>query len=87
MKTSVNEKLIWKWHQQSTITYESLHPFKTFIHSFIFIGLFRFTVLFSYCPQIAEASLGGECLYKTKYALQMMLNWLVNKSYLSLDNL
>ena len=59
----------------------------SFIHSFIFMGIFRFTVLFSYCPQIAEASLGGQCLYKTKYTLQMMLNWLVNKSYLSLDNL
>ena len=60
----------------------------SFIHSFIFIGLFRFTVLFSHCPQIAEASsLGGQCLYKTKYVLQMVLNWQFNKSYLSLYNL
>ena len=75
MKTSVNEKYengISK--MQSTVTYESLHSFKTSIHSFIFIGLFRFTVLFSHCPQIAEASLGGKCLYKTKYTLQMVLN-------------
>ena len=48
-----------------------------------FIGLFRFTITFSRCPQIAKASLGGQCLYKTKYALQMVLNWQVNKSQVS----
>ena len=39
-----------------------------------FIGLFRFTILFSHNPQIAKASLGGQCLYKTKKALQMVIN-------------
>ena len=48
-----------------------------------FIGLFRFTITFSRCPQIAKASLGGQCLYKTKYALQMVLNWQVNKRQVS----
>ena len=42
----------------------------TGFHSFI--GLFRFTILFSYCPQTAKASLGGQCLYKTIKALQMV---------------
>ena len=40
---------------------------------FIFIYCFIqiFTILFSHCPQIAKASLslGGQCLFKTKYAL------------------
>ena len=39
-----------------------------------FIGFFRFTVLFSHNPQIAKASLGEQCLYKTKKALQMVIN-------------
>ena len=33
-----------------------------FIYWFIQI----FTILFSHCPQIAKASLGGQCLFKTK---------------------
>ena len=53
----------------------------TGFHSFI--GLFRFTITFSRCPQIARASLSGQRLYKTKYALQMVLNWQVNKSQVS----
>ena len=44
------------------------------IISFHFIGYFRFTILFSHCPQIAKASLGGLCLQRTKYALQMVSN-------------
>ena len=32
--------------------------------------LLAFTVLFPHCPQIAKASLDGQCLYNTKYALQ-----------------
>ena len=54
--------------------------------SFHFIFLFKFTVLFSHCPQIAEASLGGQCLKyvkkKTKYALQIIFSSQVNKSNL-----
>ena len=48
-----------------------------------FIGLFRFTITFSRCPHIARARLSGQRLYKTKYALQMVLNWQVNKSQVS----
>ena len=54
----------------------------TGFHSFI--GLFRFTILFSCCPWIAKDRLGGQCLHKTKYALQMVLNWQVNKSQVSI---
>ena len=43
-----------------------------FIFLFIFIGLSRFKTVSSYCPQIVKASLGGQCLYKTKYALQKL---------------
>ena len=44
--------------------------------------LLAFTVLFPHCPQIAKASLDGQCLYNTKYALQMVFNEQINKSYL-----
>ena len=43
-------------------------------HHHHFIGLFTFTILFSHNPQIAKASLGEQCLYKTKKALQMVIN-------------
>ena len=36
---------------------------------FIFIVSSKFTILFSHYPQIAKASVGGQCLYKKK-ALQ-----------------
>ena len=64
----------WRGIQQFLIETAGFHSF---------IGLFRFTITFSRCPQIAKASLGGQCLYKTKYALQMVLNWQVNKSQVS----
>ena len=44
--------------------------------------LLAFTVLFPHCPQIAKDSLGGQCLYNTKYALQMVFNKQVNKIFL-----
>ena len=49
---------------------------KIVLHAIIitFIGLFRFTILLSHNPQIAKASLGEQCLYKTKKALQMVIN-------------
>ena len=40
--------------------------------------LLAFTVLFPHCSQIAKASLGGQCLYNTKYALQMVFNEQIN---------
>ena len=40
--------------------------FHFIFHFYWFIQIF--TILFSHCPQIAKASLGGQCLYKTKYA-------------------
>ena len=49
------------------------------IISFHFIGQFRFTILFSHCPQIAKASLGGLCLERKKHVLQMVSYWHVNK--------
>ena len=55
----------WRGIQQFLIETAGFHSF---------IGLFRFTITFSHCPQIAKASLGGQCLYITKYALQMVLN-------------
>ena len=55
----------WRGIQQFLIETAGFHSF---------IGLFRFTITFSRCPQIAKASLGGQCLYITKYALQMVLN-------------
>ena len=42
--------------------------------SFIYWFIQIYNITFSRCPQIAKASLGGQCLYKTKYALQMVLN-------------
>ena len=36
---------------------------------YLFRYLRIFTILFSHCPQIAKASQGGQCLFKTKYAL------------------
>ena len=43
--------------------------------------LLAFTVLFPHCSQIAKASLGGQCLYNTKHALQMVFNEQINKRY------
>ena len=43
---------------------------KTLFHIHIIYCFIQiFTILFSHCPQIAKVSLGGQCLYKTKYAL------------------
>ena len=57
---------------------------------FIFHFIFFFWLIQIYnfifpLPQRAKVSLGRECpgescLYKTKYALQVLLNWQVNKS-------
>ena len=51
-----------------------------FIISFHFIGLFRFTILFSHCPQIA-ASLGGLCLERTTHSKWYPID-MSTKSYL-----
>ena len=45
-----------------------------------------YNIIFSYYPEIAKASLGGQCLYKTKYALQKLYKLIqvvqkVKKSY------
>ena len=37
-----------------------------FVFYFTYWFIKKFTILFFYCPQIAEASLGRQCLYKTK---------------------
>ena len=37
-----------------------------FVFYFTYWFIKKFTILFSHCPQIAEASLGRQCLYKTK---------------------
>ena len=47
----------------------SIH-FISFIYWFIQI----FTILFSHCPEIAKATLGGRCLFKTKHALMVLFS-------------
>ena len=37
-----------------------------FVFYFTYWFIKKFTILFFHCPQKAEASLGGQCLYKTK---------------------
>ena len=72
----------------SKIWFDAYVVFFSF-HFISFYWLIQVYNLFSHCPQIAKASLGGHCQNKTKYALHVVFTAIdrLDKSYLNkLDN-
>ena len=59
--TTNDNKIMYKFNDKYKIKFNHLLV-SSDIYSFIF----------SLCPQIAKASLGGQCLFKTKYALMII---------------